>query len=52
MTAVYLGVTGIIGPEKPPESRFFITAFPARLLPLDAPITATDVGLNSALMLR
>jgi hypothetical protein len=52
ITAVYLGVTGIIGPEKPPDSRFFMIALPARLLPLDAPMTATEVGLKSALMLR
>jgi hypothetical protein len=42
----------MIGPEKPLESRFFINTFPARFSVFEAPIMATEVGLNKEFNVR
>ena len=51
-TEPYFGFTGMIGPENPPRSRFRITIPPMLFGWFEAPITATDCGLNSESRLR
>jgi hypothetical protein len=47
-----LGLTGMIGPSKPPFMRFAISAAPTDFGRTDAPMTAIDRGRNSLSRLR